>query len=673
MPIDTPSNGKTRQNVRTHITACQRRYAMHASPRRGKARCFRVSNHDDDDDDDKDDDDEDKDDDDDDDDEDKDHHTALKSHFTVNSAKLPSCLAKLEQLRAVHVSIRFSVYNGKVQVTCIHLIKLLNCTRAKAMLSSFTPAKRSKVLKDTLDAPVFKSADGDKDLTLAVLKRAVAHAENYGVHGEGVVAGVNITRQGAEATTRAMCGLGDFKGIKWWWDADFNKFILTCADKYVHGSATTECGVQTALISKAHNKKTGKPGRLQYYSDTLLEPTPFGPDGAILVKDSKGTPHPLLILELEYGNRDAASMKRQVTQYFDTFKDSLRFLIIIKVYHTFDLEPAVDEAAHFRAGVVVYQRPSESHEVTVALSWDVGTQPLTQQAKSAWRNGDFSITLDAWTRKAGKVDPGDHDALYLRYTDDNDMNITLPSFVFRALKFEEDNANLVRRIDAAIEERNGEDVYDIKEIMSVAYSNLLHETRYRRQAYALLRQMSIESATRDALVKGLRSGSCHPSTAIYEAIIHIKGGEDQGRAFYAQNPFPLEFKLSQNQESSWAFNAESAATEANANDAAQSDEEDGTQNNARNRACSRATKHAMVGEFRKKQSPMPHCASGSVQLSGKSTRKKSIEGLVPPDKRQVHEELEPPGSSVQRRVMRAARLHQPKATKGASQGSASSQ
>ncbi|EDQ90575.1 uncharacterized protein MONBRDRAFT_36477, partial [Monosiga brevicollis MX1] len=228
----------------------------------------------------------------------------------------------------------------------------------------------------------FEAVDASRDgVNSDVLQKAVQHAHDYGVHGEGLVVAYNVDRC-PDLTQPAA------HGAKFFFDDDARKLFITCATSFVHAAAAGDAHSQLSVFKTSHNKGV-KERRLTVTGDGTISHFGDAPDVAVTAEDTKRNPLPLLIIELEMGNRNATASRRQGHVLFRRYP-TLRALVVVVTPFQFNFDRVTDMEV-----VVVYYLREQSHgPITAKQAFDLGTVPADRAAWMAELGGDHLPPFD---------------------------------------------------------------------------------------------------------------------------------------------------------------------------------------------------------------------------------------------------------------------------------------
>ncbi|EDQ90979.1 uncharacterized protein MONBRDRAFT_36318 [Monosiga brevicollis MX1] len=232
--------------------------------------------------------------------------------------------------------------------------------RSAIHLTNFDTFGACGITADADGCEHFEAVDASRDgVPPDVLRGAVQHAHDYGVHGEGLLVAYNVDCC-PDLTQPAT------RGAKFFFDHDTRRLFITCGATEIHGAGVAEIVRQAGNYRAEQNQ--GKKARFLVMSDGRLAGSTQCPDAAIFVTGRKGARLPFVIIELEIANRDPHASRKQGRDLFNRF-DTLRDLIVIKTPLAFNFGDVTDMAAV----AVHYYRLEDGGEVFLGSCFDFGT------------------------------------------------------------------------------------------------------------------------------------------------------------------------------------------------------------------------------------------------------------------------------------------------------------
>jgi hypothetical protein len=366
----------------------------------------------------------------------------------------------------------------------------------------------------------FSAALGDADLNLDKLRAADSHAATYGTP---VLVGRSISAGSAAALISATDEPA-LKGCKWWYEPMKQELFQTCAASMVHNTAVTKFVILANAFCETHGRGTN---RLDTVSDATLNGSSNAPDVVVYVPAEDRTELPLIIVEVEYGNRDIPAIKTQVSSLFGQYP-SLHVFVSMKIPRVYDL----DHPEQFQTSVVSFKRGANGLPLwDVAL--DLGTAPLDAANKDEWarRESIFRVPCDQWTRHTPVVE-----GRGLQY--DTRPVLVLPAF---SLDVVANEAGATRAgWDALADDGAAKElVFDLISVMSSLFVKVKNDALDRQGAYNLAGKL-LPATKRSTYHTQLSKGRIHPTTAVHSAVEACAKQNDGVLQFVQANPFPLQ-------------------------------------------------------------------------------------------------------------------------------------
>ncbi|EDQ86911.1 uncharacterized protein MONBRDRAFT_27702 [Monosiga brevicollis MX1] len=233
----------------------------------------------------------------------------------------------------------------------------------------------------------FEAMDASRDgVAPDFLRNAVQHAHDYGVHGEGLLVAYNVDRC-PDLTQPAA------HGAKFFFDDDARKLFITCSASNPHGTGASEANRQLGNCIDAHNSLIGV-DRLSTLGDGQISHFGDAPDVAVRARSADGDVLPLIIVELEMGNRKVAASRHQGHTLFERYP-TLRALVVIFAPFEFNFDRVTD----MTVAVGCYYREQAGAPVVAKHAFDLGTVACDRNAWMDQLGNDVLPPFDpsSWT------------------------------------------------------------------------------------------------------------------------------------------------------------------------------------------------------------------------------------------------------------------------------------
>lgn len=384
-------------------------------------------------------------------------------------------------------------------------------------------------------------------ITEEALLSALALALAHGVSGEGVIVAERVDA----ATCAAAMEWPVARGFKFWYDTTTRRFFIRTVPSPCHASGVARAIAVLNGIADECNK--GVPRRMKVKTGGSISNSPNAPDAALHVERPLGQLEelPLVIIEVEYGNRNVAECRRQIEGLFSGHR-SVRGVAIVKLFQVYSLCNVYD----FKAVAVYFERVGENSPQPVCVAAkDLGTVPCSDFDKDLWQRPELpgggalpcSVPAAAWHQcHAVANETG------LTYA--SSTRAAVSSSVFVVVNGEKYASEVIAASSKA--EARGDDAaadrvthsLDFGSIVEAMLEDFAADAHSRGSASKLLDEhfADVEADTLTNLKSKMAKEGLHPSEALQEAF-EAKAEKGPGLcSFVTKTPFVAHDKQRSN-------------------------------------------------------------------------------------------------------------------------------